>query len=340
MDIASCYINELEERLVAMGEKKFRAKQIYEWIHKKQAASLDEMTNLSKDLREKLSGDFLTVKEELRQVSQKDGTVKFLYRLQDDNLIETVWMPHDYGISVCVSSQVGCRMGCAFCASTIGGLVRNLEPSEILGQIYASVRSMGKRASHVVVMGTGEPLDNYDNVVRFIRLLTSAEGYDMSARNITLSTCGLVPQIYKLAEEGLPITLALSLHGASDEERSALMPVAKRYTLQETLQACQAYFEKTGRRVSYEYSLVQGKNDSEEQAQRLAKLLAGQNAHVNLIPINPVAERSFKASSGDRIQKFKLVLEKNSINGTIRRSVGSDIDAACGQLRRKYGGMS
>ena len=336
MDIASMYLDELKEYMTTLGEPAFRAKQVFEWIHKKQAQSLDEMTNLPKALREKLADNALFVREETRQTSREDGTVKFLYRLHDGNLIETVWMPHDYGISVCVSSQVGCRMGCRFCASTIGGLIRNLEPAEILGQIYASMRSMGKRVDNVVVMGTGEPFDNYDNLIRFIKLLTAPEGYNLSARSITVSTCGIVEKILQFAQESLPVTLALSLHATTDEERKALMPVAHKYTLSETLAACNAYFEQTGRRVSYEYSLVRGQNDSEAHAIRLSKLLAGQNCHVNLIPVNPIAERDYKASDPGSVQKFKLTLEKNSINGTIRRSAGSDIDAACGQLRRRF----
>ena len=338
LDVASLYKNELEELVVSLGEPKFRGKQLFSWLHEKQETSLEKMTNLPKSLKEKLALQMKTVTEETRQTSKKDGTVKFLYRLFDGNLIETVWMPHDYGVSVCVSSQVGCRMGCAFCASTLGGLVRNLLPSEILAQIYVSMKTMGKRVDNVVVMGTGEPLDNYDNLIRFLRLLTDPEGYNLSARSITVSTCGLVPRIYDLAKEALPITLALSLHATTNEERRRLMPVAYTYSMEETLAACDAYFEETGRRVSYEYSLVNGENDSEEHALRLAGLLRGKNAHVNLIPVNPIAERDFTASSSDRVQKFKFILEKNSINGTIRRSVGSDIDAACGQLRRKYGG--
>ena len=227
-------------------------------------------------------------------------------------------------------------MGCRFCASTIGGLVRNLTASDMLEQIYASSRAMGERISHVVVMGTGEPLDNYENLIRFLRLLTDEKGYNLSARNITVSSCGIVPRIYDLANENLPITFALSLHAPTDEERKELMPVAHRYTLAETLDACRAYFDRTGRRVTFEYSLVKGKNDSREQAMKLAKLLAGMNCHVNLIPINPVEEREYEKSDQDSIAKFKLTLEKNYINATIRKSMGSDIDAACGQLRRKY----
>lgn len=337
IDIRSMYMDELENWMKAEGQPAFRAKQVFQWLHEKYVASAEEMTNLPKDLRTKLSeSGVVTIKEELRQESASDGTVKFLYRLQDDQMIETVFMRHDYGNSVCISSQAGCRMGCRFCASTIGGLVRNLTASEMLEQIYASSRAMGERISHVVVMGTGEPLDNYENLIRFLRLLTDEKGYNLSARNITVSSCGIVPRIYDLANENLPITFALSLHAPTDEERKELMPVAHRYTLAETLDACRAYFDRTGRRVTFEYSLVKGKNDSREQAIKLAKLLAGMNCHVNLIPINPVEEREYEKSDQDSIAKFKLTLEKNHINATIRKSMGSDIDAACGQLRRKY----
>ena len=337
IDIRSMYMDELENWMKAEGQPAFRAKQVFQWLHEKYVASTEEMTNLPKDLRTKLGeSGIVTIKEELRQESASDGTVKFLYRLQDDQMIETVFMRHDYGNSVCISSQAGCRMGCRFCASTIGGLVRNLTASEMLEQIYASSRAMGERISHVVVMGTGEPLDNYENLIRFLRLLTDEKGYNLSARNITVSSCGIVPRIYDLANENLPITFALSLHAPTDEERKELMPVAHRYTLAETLDACRAYFDRTGRRVTFEYSLVKGKNDSKEQAIKLAKLLAGMNCHVNLIPINPVEEREYEKSDQDSIAKFKLTLEKNHINATIRKSMGSDIDAACGQLRRKY----
>lgn len=337
IDIRSMYMDELETWMKAEGQPAFRAKQVFQWLHEKYAASAEEMTNLPKALRTKLEETgIVTIKEELRQESASDGTVKFLYRLQDDQMIETVFMRHDYGNSVCISSQAGCRMGCKFCASTIGGLVRNLTASEMLEQIYASSRAMGERISHVVVMGTGEPLDNYENLIRFLRLLTDEKGYNLSARNITVSSCGIVPRIYDLADENLSITFALSLHAPTDEERKELMPVAHRYTLAETLDACRAYFDRTGRRVTFEYSLVKGKNDSREQAIKLAKLLAGMNCHVNLIPINPVEEREYEKSDQDSIAKFKLTLEKNHINATIRKSMGSDIDAACGQLRRKY----
>ena len=337
MDIKSMYLTELEAWVKEKGYPAFRAKQMYQWMHQKFVSSVEEMTNLPKNLKEDMTKDgFISIKEETRQVSAKDGTIKFLYKLYDGQMIETVFMKYNYGNSICISSQAGCRMGCRFCASTIGGLVRNLTASEMLEQVYATMRLTGERISNIVVMGTGEPLDNYDNLIRFIKIISDENGYNISQRGITVSSCGIVPKIYELAEENLSITFALSLHAPTDEERKELMPIAYQYTLEETINACKAYFEKTGRRVTFEYSLVKGKNDSENQALKLAKLLKGINCHVNLIPVNPIDERDFKRSDDDSVEKFKLTLEKKSINGTIRRSVGSDIDAACGQLRRKH----
>ncbi len=336
LDVRSMYMEELTEFLKAKGQPAYRAKQLFSFLHEKYVADVDEMTSLPKALREEIEKDgLITIKEELRQQG-KDGTIKFLFRLYDNQMIETVFMRHDYGNSICISSQAGCRMGCKFCASTIGGLIRNLTASEMLEQIYAAMRITDERISNIVVMGTGEPLDNYDNLIRFIKLISCKEGYNISARSITVSSCGIVPMIHKLAEENLPITFALSLHATTDEERKELMPIAYKYTIDETLDACRYYFQKTGRRVTIEYSLAKGKNDSAEQAKRLAKLLKGMNCHVNLIPINPVMERDFKKSDMADIEKFKNILEKNQINGTIRKSMGRDIDAACGQLRRKY----
>jgi 23S rRNA (adenine2503-C2)-methyltransferase len=256
--------------------------------------------------------------------------------MPDGQMIESVFMRYHHGNSICISSQAGCRMGCRFCASTIGGLIRNLTASEMLEQVYMAMRLTGEKISNVVVMGTGEPLDNYDNLLRFIRILTSEEGYNLSQRNITVSSCGLVPMIRKLAEEKLSITFALSLHAPTDSERKALMPVAYQYSLEETLAACQYYFQQTGRRITFEYSLVKGENDSQAQAEKLARLVKGMNCHINLIPVNPVKEREYQQSDRDSVVKFKNTLEKNRINVTIRRGMGSDIDAACGQLRRKY----
>ena len=270
-----------------------------------------------------------------KQESRLDGTCKFLFRLHDGNVVESVWMRYHYGNSVCISSQVGCRMGCRFCASGIGGLARGLSPSEMLGQVYRLQRIMGERVSNVVVMGTGEPLDNYDSLLTFLRILTGEKGLHISQRNVTVSTCGIVPKMYELAKEHLQITLALSLHGATQEKRKQLMPVANAYELEEVLTACDAYFRETGRRITFEYSLIHGVNDTDEDAKLLSRLLAGKNCHVNLIPLNPVNGRLGKRPGIAGIQQFKLILEKNHINVTIRREMGSDIDAACGQLRNK-----
>lgn len=336
MDIKSMYIEEIEEWLLKRNVPKFRAKQLYQWMHNKFVSSIDEMTNIPKDLRNAISEEgLITIKEAERQTSKVDGTIKFLFEMSDGQMIESVFMKHQYGNSVCISSQAGCRMGCRFCASTIGGLVRNLSASEMLEQVYSIMRLTGERISNIVVMGTGEPLDNYDNLIRFIKIISDEKGYNISQRNITVSSCGLVPEINRLADEKLSITFALSLHAPNDEERKKLMPIANRYTIKETIDACKNYFSKTGRRVTFEYSLVKGQNDTPENAKSLALLLKGMNCHVNLIPINPINERNFEKSDNDSIEKFKLLLEKNSINVTIRRSVGSDIDAACGQLRRK-----
>ncbi len=337
-DIKSLTLEELTAALADMGEKPFRAGQIFSWLHEKLADSFDEMTNLSLSLRQRLSERFfLTVLEPVEVlISELDGTRKYLFRLDDGNVIESVWMEYHHGNSVCISSQVGCRMGCRFCASTLDGLVRDLRPSEMLEQIYRMQALMGKRVSNVVVMGSGEPLDNYDNFVKFVRLLTDGRGFHLSARNITVSTCGLPDRICRLAEENLPITLALSLHAADDGKRRELMPVANRYSLKEVLPACDVYFEKTGRRPSFEYSLVGGVNDTKEEAEALAALLGHRNCHVNLIPVNPIKERKYVRSGQEAIRNFKNILEKSGINVTIRREMGRDINGACGQLRRSY----
>lgn len=337
MDVRSMTYEELENYIIEHGYPKYRAGQIYQWIHQKLVRSPEEMKNLPKEIREFLKEQWMGVEEEARFTSQLDGTNKFLFRLQDDNLIESVWMPYKHGNSVCISSQVGCRMGCKFCASTIDGVVRNLTPSEMLDQVYAMQMLMGERISNIVVMGSGEPLDNYQNLIRFLKLISDEKGLHISQRNITVSSCGLVPEIRRLAEEGLQITFALSLHATTDEERQELMPIARKYHLTEVLEACQYYFKQTGRRVTYEYSLVQGVNDTTAHAKRLAELLKKQApCHVNLIPVNPIKERNFQRATDKTIQNFKYVLENNQINVTIRRGMGSDIDAACGQLRRNY----
>ncbi len=335
-DLRSLTPEELRAALQDLGQPSFRADQIFDWLHRKKVRTLDEMTNLPKALREKLKEDFTlsTLTLHTRQIS-RDGTRKYLFLLPDRQAVESVLMHYDYGSTVCISSQVGCRMGCHFCASTIGGLSRDLLPGEMLEQIYRIEEDAGLTVNHLVVMGTGEPLDNLDNLIRFLRLLTHPAGKNLSERNITVSTCGLVPQIARLAEEHLGITLALSMHAPSDELRRTMMPIANRYTIAETLAACDAYFAATGRRMSYEYSLVRGVNDQPEHAQALSALLKGKNCHVNLIPVNPVAERSYEASQEASVARFQKILEKNGINATIRKKMGADIDGACGQLRRR-----
>ena len=337
-DIRAYGYEELQKEMATIGEKAFRAKQIYEWLHVKLVDHFDEMTNLSKVLREKLEENYeiLPVVMLERQISQIDGTNKFLFRLYDGNVVESVLMKYKHGNSVCISSQVGCRMGCAFCASTIGGLVRNLSPSEMLGQIYQIQKISGERISNVVIMGTGEPMDNYDNFLKFVHLLTDEHGLNISQRNVTVSTCGIVPKMKELAKEHLQITLALSLHGSNQEKRRKLMPVANKYDITEVLAACDEYFKETGRRVSFEYSLVHGVNDTDEDAQELIHLLKHKNCHINLIPVNPVKERDFVRPSRKSALNFKNKLEKSGINVTIRREMGSDINGACGQLRRRY----
>ncbi len=321
-----------------MGEKPFRAVQCYEWMHVKLARSFAEMTSLSKDFREKCGNryQYTALNPVEIQKSALDGTKKFLFALADGNMIESVWMKYRHGNSVCISSQAGCRMGCRFCASTLDGLERNLLPSEMLDQIYAVTLLTGERVSNVVVMGCGEPLDNYDNLLRFIRMLTDEKGLHISQRNITVSTCGLVPEMYRLADEKLQITLALSLHAPNDEKRKELMPIANRYSIKELMEACGYYFKKTGRRITFEYSLVGGVNDSVQDAEELTALAAPLGCHVNLIPVNPVKERSFVQSEAAKTAAFKNKLEKNKINVTIRREMGRDIDGACGQLRRRH----
>ena len=335
-DIKSMSSAELRSYMISIGEKPFRAGQIYDWMHRKLAASYDDMKNIPLTLREKLKQQQpLTV---LRAVdvltSGIDGTQKYLFELSDGNLIESVLMKYRHGNSVCISSQAGCRMGCRFCASTIGGLNRCLLPSEMLDQVCRIQAMTGERVSNVVVMGTGEPLDNYDNLLRFIHLLAGPGGLNISQRNITVSTCGIVPNIYRLADEHLEITLALSLHASTQEKRESLMPVAKKYDIREVLDACRYYFKKTGRRVTFEYSLVGGVNDSGQDAEQLYQLLGNGNYHINLIPVNPVKERAYVQPDRRAVLAFQKKLEKYGINVTIRREMGRDINGACGQLRR------
>jgi len=331
-------IDELKEYLVSIGEKPFRAKQLYEWMHKKLVQDFDDMTNLSQSLRDRLKAEttLCPVREVEVLTSEIDGTKKFIFSLEDNNVIESVWMKYKHGNSVCISSQVGCRMGCRFCASTIDGCIRSLTPAEMLGQIYRIQTVTGERVSNVVVMGSGEPLDNYDNLIRFIGLLTDENGLNLSQRNLTVSTCGLVPKIYELAEKKYQMTLAISLHGATDEKRQELMPIAKKYSLSELMDACKYYEQHTGRRMTFEYSLVAGVNDTDQDAKNMAKLLSGMMAHVNLIPVNPVTEREYRQPDRHSCLAFQNKLEKMKINATIRREMGRDIDGACGQLRRRY----
>lgn len=337
-DICAYTYEQLQAEIQAMGERGFRAKQIYEWLHVRLAEDFSEMTNLSKDLRARLEEQYeiLSVVMLEKQESRLDGTCKFLFRLHDGNVVESVWMRYHYGNSVCISSQVGCRMGCRFCASGIGGLVRGLSPSEMLGQVYRLQRIMGERVSNVVVMGTGEPLDNYDSLLTFLRILTGEKGLHISQRNVTVSTCGIVPKMYELAREHLQITLALSLHGATQEKRKQLMPVANAYELEKVLTACDDYFRETGRRITFEYSLIRGVNDTEEDVRELVRILGPRNCHLNLIPVNSVKEYDLKQPDRKNAQNFKNKLEKYGINVTLRRELGADIDGACGQLRRSY----
>lgn len=337
-DIRSLNYEELQRELEKIGEKPFRAKQVYQWLHEKLADTPQEMTNIPAKLRELLGRDYTCSNLEIVDMleSKADGTRKYLFRLDDGNVIESVLMKYHHGNSVCISSQVGCRMGCRFCASTLGGLTRSLAAGEMLEQIYKIQKHSGERVSNIVVMGTGEPLDNYDNLVKFIHMLSDEHGLHISQRNITVSTCGIVPNIYRLAGEKLQITLALSLHASTQEKRMELMPVAYKYELPEVMEACRAYFKETGRRLTFEYSLVGGVNDSQEDAGRLAALLEGLSCHVNLIPVNPIKERSYVQSKRKVIMDFKSKLEKYGINVTIRREMGRDIGGACGQLRKSY----
>ena len=338
MDLKSLSFEELQKEIESLGEPGFRATQIFDWMHKKLVADIDGMSNLSKALREKLKNtyEYTSLKCVRLQESRVDGTRKFLFELADGNYVESVWMKYHHGNSVCISSQVGCRMGCRFCASTLDGLERNLLPGEMLDQIYRITVLTGERVSNVVVMGTGEPMDNYENLIKFIHLLNDEKGLNISQRNITVSSCGIVPKIRELARENLQITLALSLHAPTDEKRRELMPIANTYSLKEVMEACGYYFEKTGRRVSFEYALVAGVNDRDEEVEELTALLGDLNCHINLIPVNPIKEREYKSTDHLRVLGFKNKLEKNGINVTIRREMGRDIDGACGQLRRRH----
>ncbi len=337
-DLKSLTLAELTAELTQAGYPKFRAGQLYRWLHVQLAGSYEEMTNLPAKMKEDLAERYRMTQLKVadRQISALDGTQKFLFELQDGETVESVFMKYKFGNSVCVSSQVGCRMGCRFCASTLDGLRRNLLPGEILEEIYTIRRLTGEKVSHVVVMGTGEPLDNYENLITFLRILTDENGQNLSMRNVTVSTCGIVPRIYDLAKEQLSITLALSLHATTDARRREIMPIANRYTIRECMDACREYFAQTGRRVTFEYSLIRDVNDSEKDAVELAQLAASVGAHVNLIPVNPVKERNYMQPDLSSVQAFRAKLEKHGINVSIRRVLGRDIDGACGQLRHRH----
>ncbi len=338
IDLLSSTLEEITNTMKELGEPAFRGKQFYQWMHQKQIFEFDQMTNLSKKLIEKIKDIAVIQLPKIVEIqkSKLDETQKFLFELKDGNMVESVLMKYKHGNTVCISSQVGCKMGCKFCASTLDGWIRNLNPGEMLAQVYQIQTYTQERVSNVVVMGTGEPLDNYDHLLTFIQMLTDEDGLHISQRNITVSTCGIVPKIEELAKEHLQITLALSLHASTQKTREELMPIASRYPMHEVVQACKNYFFETGRRITFEYGLVGGINDSPKEAEQLGKLIGGMNCHMNLIPINPIKERDYVQSDPKVIQSFKNKLEKSGINVTIRREMGRDIDGACGQLRQKH----
>lgn len=335
-DLKSMDLNEVTAFVTELGEKPFRAKQLYQWMHQKLAPSLEDMTNLPKAFRERLleHGTYTSLETVQMLESGIDGTRKYLFGLGDGNIIESVLMKYKHGNSVCISSQVGCRMGCRFCASTQAGRVRNLEAGEICSEIYTAQKDIGERISHIVLMGIGEPLDNFDEVMRFLENITSPEGVNIGMRNISLSTCGLVPKIDQLAEKKLQLTLSISLHAPTNQIRSSMMPVNDAYPVEQLIQTVRRYQETTGRRVSFEYSMVRGVNDSDVCAKQLADLIRGMGAHVNLIPINPVDGSPYSATDAANVRRFQQKLESLGVNATVRRRLGSEISAACGQLRR------
>ena len=337
MNLKSLTQLELADILKQLGQPAFRAKQVFTWLHKG-VRSYDEMTNLPKSLRDTLAQSYpISAPEVVRkQESKKDGTIKYLWKLSDGNCVETVLMRYRYGNTVCISTEVGCRMGCAFCASTLGGLVRRLEPFEMLDQVLFTQIDSGLPVSHIVLMGIGEPLDNFDNVMRFLELVNSPDGMNISMRHISLFTCGLVPKIDELAKRKLQISLAISLHGPNNELRSKVMPVNKAYPIEELLDACRRYYDATGRRIHFEYAMIDGVNDTPACAKELLQRLKGLGAHVNMIPLNHVEESPLKPSSREAVARFQKILEDGGVTATVRRTLGGDIDASCGQLRRKY----
>lgn len=337
-DLRSLTLEELQAEMAEIGEAKFRAKQIFRWMHVKYVSDFSEMTDLSENLRKKLDENYEIgrVRQVKKLVSKEDNTTKYLFELENNYIIESVFMRYSYGNTMCISTQAGCRMGCAFCASTIGGVEKSLSPSEMLAQIYEAEKDTGEKVNGVVLMGSGEPLDNYDNVIKFIKLINSKDGKNMGQRHITLSTCGLINKMYELADEDLQITLAVSLHAPNDGIRNTIMPVSKANPMDKLLEACKYYTDKTKRRITFEYSLIKGINDSPQNAKELASKLKGMLCHVNLIPINDVKERDYVRSSNETIKTFEEILLSRGIETTVRRKLGSDIDAACGQLRKRY----
>jgi 23S rRNA (adenine2503-C2)-methyltransferase len=337
MNLKNLTLPEMNTLFAQMGQPAFRAKQVYGWLHRG-VTSYDEMTNLPKDLRQRLAGEYPICAPSVvrKQESQRDGTIKYLWKLSDGNCVETVLMRYHYGNTVCISTEVGCAMGCKFCASTLGGLVRRLEPFEMLDQVLFTQVDSGLPVSHIVLMGIGEPLDNFDNVMRFLELVNSENGMNISMRHISLSTCGLVPKIDELAKRKLQLTLSVSLHAPNDEVRNTIMPVNKAYPSEELLAACRRYYEATARRISFEYAMINGVNDTDECAKELLRRLKGLPAHFNLIPLNHVEESPLKPSTKGQVARFQKILEDGGVTATVRRTLGGDIDASCGQLRRKY----
>ena len=337
LDLLSLTIYEIEDLMEKVGDKRYRGKQIFQWVNKG-IKDFDKMSNIPKTLRETLQGiSYITrISIEKSWISKIDGTIKYLFRLEDDNIIEAVAMEYKHGITLCISSQVGCGMGCNFCASTIGGLVRNLRAGEMVDQILLIQEDLNIKISNIVLMGSGEPLHNYEQVINFLKIVNNENGLNIGNRHITLSTCGLVPEIRRLADVQLPINLAISLHAPNDIIRKNIMPIAKKYSIEELMVACKYYLEKNNRRITFEYALIKGVNDTDLHAKELSGVLKGLLCHVNLIPINEVKERDYKKSNKDKIERFQSILKKNGIETTIRREMGADINAACGQLRNNY----
>ncbi len=336
-DLLSLTLMEIEEFLIDMDEKRFRGEQIFQWVNKG-VKDFDEMTNLSKPLREKLKNHtYITnIKTKEKLVSNIDGTIKYLFLLEDSNIIEGVVMRYHYGLTACISTQVGCAMSCTFCASTLKGLVRNLRAGEMVDQVLTMQKDMGEEISNIVLMGIGEPLNNFDETIKFIKIVNNENGLNIGSRRITISTSGLVPQIKALADLQIPINLAISLHAPNDELRKQIMPVTKKYSIKELIESCKYYIDKTGRRVSFEYVLIEGINDRDFHAKELSNLLKGMLCYVNLIPVNTIKEKGYKRPDREDIRRFRQILQEFGIDATIRREIGTDINAACGQLRRKY----